>query len=260
MAGTDSTKTPVTGGPAVILVEPQLGENIGTAARAMLNCGLVDLRLVRPRDGWPNPSARPSAAGADSVLDSARLFDDTAAAVADLTVVYATTARPRDMVKPVLTPRAAAAEMRGHADAGRSCGLLFGGERSGLSNEDISLVDAVVTAPLNPAFTSLNLAQAVLMAGYEWYQAGDATPDRSLPLIGHAPATKAQMHNFLEHLETELSDADFFLVPAKRPHMVRSIRNLFLRAQPTDQEVRTLHGIVTALSGRRKGGKPRGRG
>lgn len=261
MAGTDTTKAPVLGGPAVILVDPQLGENIGTAARAMLNCGLTDLRLVRPRDGWPNAHAQRAASGADIVLEGARLYDRTEDAIADLARVYATTARQRFMTKPVVTPRQAAAEMRGLVASGTGqCGVLFGRERTGLENDDIVLADAILSVPLNPSFTSLNLAQAVLLIGYEWFTAGDATPPRVMSAGGQPPATKAELVNFFEHLERELDDADFFRVADKRPSMVRSIRNLLQRTEPTAQEVRTLHGIVTALAGRRKDGRPRGRG
>ena len=262
MSGTDSTKRPVAtiaqgGAPAVILVAPQLGENIGAAARAMLNCGLTDLRLVRPRDGWPNPTTRAPAAGADVVLDGARLFDRTRDAIADLAHVYATTARPRDMVKPVVTPRQAAAEMRAYAARDEPTGVLFGPERAGLDNDDTVLADAILTVPLNPTFASLNLAQAVLLIGHEWFQAGDATAARA---AAGRPADKAELVNFFEHLEQELDRAEFFHVAEKRPSMVRSLRNLIQRIHPTDQEMRTLHGVVTALSGRRKDGRPRGRG
>src|SRR6266498_1519243 len=171
MAGTDRRRAGVTGGPAIILVEPQLGENIGTAARAMLNCGLDDLRLVAPRDGWPSERAVAAASGADLVLDKAQLYPDVPAAIADLVHVYASTARDRYMVKRELTPRRAAEEMRGFIAAGEPCGVLLGPERTGLVNDHIALADAVVTVPLNPAFASLNLAQAVLLIGYEWFTA-----------------------------------------------------------------------------------------
>src|SRR2546429_5159990 len=171
MAGTNSSRDSVTGGPAIILVQPQLGENIGTAARAMLNCGLDDLRLVRPRDGWPSDRAVAAASGADRVLDKARLFPSVDAAIGDLAHVYAATARDRYMVKRELTPRRAAEEMRGFLAAGEACGVLFGPERTGLVNDQVALADTVVTVPLNPAFSSLNLAQAVLIVGHEWFTA-----------------------------------------------------------------------------------------
>ena len=179
MAGTDRSRAPAPDdGPVVILVDPQLGENIGTAARAMLNCGLGRLRLVRPRDGWPSDRAVAAASGADAVLDGATLFDTTAAAIADLEQVYATTARPREMIKPVMTPRRAAAEMRAAIGGGRPVGILFGPERTGLLNDDLALADTLISVPLNPAYSSLNLAQAVLLVAYEWAQAGDDTRER----------------------------------------------------------------------------------
>src|SRR5256884_5676988 len=171
MAGTDRSRDGLTGGPAIVLVEPQLGENIGTAARAMLNCGLDDLRLVAPRDGWPSERAVAAASGADFVLDKARLYPDVPAAIADLVHVYASTARDRYMVKRELTPRRAAEEMREFLARDEPCGVLFGPERTGLVNDDISLADTVITVPLNPAFSSLNLAQAVLIVGYDWFTA-----------------------------------------------------------------------------------------
>ena len=265
MSGTDATKPAVQGGgPAVILIDPQLGENIGTAARAMLNCGLVDLRLVRPRDGWPNDKARSASSGADPVIDGARVFDRTEDAVADLARVFATTARPRDMVKPVVTPREAAAIIceagAGQPSDGGACGVLFGPERSGLTNDDIALADTIVTIPLNPAFMSLNLAQAVLLVGYEWFTARDAaTFGGAQAGTATEPADKAHLIGLFEHLEQELDAAEFFRVAEKRPSMVRNIRNLIQRALPTEHEVRTLHGIVTSLSGRRLGGRPRRR-
>lgn len=253
MAGTDQTRNPRLGGPAIILIEPQMGENIGTAARAMLNCGLTDLRLVRPRDGWPNPKAVPTASGADAVLDQVRVFDRTEEAIADLGAVYATTARLRDQLKPVVTPRRAAAEMRAHHAVGIGCGLLFGPERTGMTNDDVALADAVVSVPLNPAFSSLNLAQAVLLLCYEWFTVGDATPERLLAYEDDAPpATKDQLVNLFEHLEQALDAGQFFRVPEKRPSMQRNIRAFLQRAQLSEQEVRTLHGMIVALSGRRK--------
>ena len=175
------TPTVAPRGPAIILVDPQLGENIGMVARAMLNCGLSELRLVRPRDGWPNPAAQSAASGADRVLDAARHFPTTLEAVADLHLVYAATARPRDMVKPVVVPQRAAAEIRAAADRGCAAGVLFGPERAGLVNDDVALADAVLEVPLSPAFASLNLAQAVLLLGYEWYQAEAKAPAYRVP-------------------------------------------------------------------------------
>ena len=251
MAGTDYRLRQAAGGPAIILVEPQLGENIGTAARAMLNCGLTDLRLVQPRDGWPSDKARSAASGADRVIDGARLCETTEAAIAGLQRVYATTARQRDMVKRIVTPRRAAAELRALTAEGQACGVLFGPERMGLVNDHVALADTLVTVPLNPGFSSLNLAQSVLVIGYEWFTAADATPPEQLPAGDSAPASKAQLQRFFEHLEEELDRSGFLRVAEKRPSMVRNLRNLLQRAQLTEQELRTLHGVVTALAGAR---------
>ena len=252
MAGTDRRRAMPSGGPAIILVEPQLGENIGTAARAMYNCGLTDLRLVKPRDGWPNPKAQSAASGADIVLEQARLYDRVEDAIGALRHVYASTARDRYMVKRIATPRQGAAEIRALVAAGESCGILFGPERTGLLNEHIALADTVLSVPLNPAFSSLNLAQAVLIVGYEWFAAGDATPDSQF-VTGHSrPATKEQLIRFFEHLEEELDKSGFMRNAEKRPSMVRNLRNLFQRANCTEQELRTLHGVVTAFAGPRK--------
>lgn len=249
MAGTDRSRdADAAGGPAVVLVEPQLGENIGACARAMLNCGLTDLRLVRPRDGWPNPRAEAMASGATVVLDRARVFDATADACADLSYVLATTARTRDMLKPALTPRAAAGEMRARVAAGQGVGVLFGPERAGLVNEDVTLADAVLSVPLNPAFSSLNLAQAVLLIGYEWYQVGDATPPAALMDENAPPATVATREYFLGRLEALLAEAGFFYPEHLGPSMKRNLRTLFTRAGMSDQEVQTLHGVLRALS------------
>jgi tRNA/rRNA methyltransferase len=250
MAGTDYRRPIVTGGPAIVLVHPQLGENIGTATRAMLNCGLTDLRLVAPRDGWPSDKARSAASGADAVLDQSRLFQTVEAAIGDLQHVYATTARDRYMVKRVVTPRQAAAELRALTGEGRACGILFGPERAGLLNDHVVLADTVISVPLNPAFSSLNLAQAVLLIGYEWFIAGE-TPSAELPTGDSAPATKKTLISLFEHLEEELDRNGFLRNAAKRPSMVRNIRNLLQRAQCTEQEVRTLHGVITAFAGPR---------
>jgi tRNA/rRNA methyltransferase len=238
--------------PAIVLVEPQLAPNIGATARAMLNCGLTDLRLVAPRDGWPNPAARPMASGADMVLEQARCFDTVAEAVADLQHVYATTARHRDMVKHEVTPAQAAREMRHHGTAGERCGVLFGRERIGLLNEEVNLSDRVLNVPLNPAFSSLNLAQAVLLVGYEWFRSGDETPPVKLVEAGQEKVSRRQLLVFFDHLETALDRHGFFRVPEKKPATFQKIRNFLLRAELTDQDVKILHGIVTALTGRRK--------
>jgi tRNA/rRNA methyltransferase len=266
VAGTNSKRAreagldgEATGAPAVILLQPQLGENIGMAARAMLNCGLTDLRLVAPRDGWPNESAINAASGATVVLERARLFATAAEAVADLRLVYASTARERGMTKPVVTPRRAAQEMRQAAAAGIRCGILFGPEAKGLSNDDVALSDAMLQAPLNPGFSSLNLAQAVLLFGYEWFQLGVDVPERQVVLpTGRVPATKDELLHLFEHLERELVACGFLHSEEKRPVMVRNLRNMFQRAELTDQEVRTLRGAIVGLvegKGRRKDSK-----
>lgn len=253
-SGSDPNRPAVEGGPVVILVEPQLGENIGTAARAMLNCGLTELRLVRPREGWPNPRAVAPAAGADRILDAAKVYPSVDYAVADLQRVYATTARNRGMTQRILSARAAASEMRGHWQAGLAVGVLFGPERTGLINDQLPLADAVISIPLNPQFASLNLAQAVLLVAYEWFQTWpERPPERVLHTGQTGPATKAALVNLFEHLEQELDACRFFSTPDKRPSMVRNIRNAFERMEMTEQEVRTFHGIVAGLSGRRKG-------
>ena len=247
MAGTDASARPVLGGPAVILVAPQLGQNIGAVARAMLNFGLVDLRLVAPRDGWPNAEARAMASRADVVLDGARSFATTAEALADLHLVVATTARRRDMAKPLWSPAQAAAELRAACAAGQATGMLFGAERAGLENDDLARAQAVVEVPANPAFASLNLAQAVLLLGYEWFRSGAPEPGPEAGLSLSPPANAAELDNFLGRLEVALDAAGFFRPPEKRPIMRRTIRNVFARARLSEQEVRTLHGVLSAL-------------
>ncbi|GGF61195.1 tRNA (cytidine/uridine-2'-O-)-methyltransferase TrmJ [Terasakiella brassicae] len=243
--------------PAIILVEPQLGENIGMVARAMLNCGLIDLRIVNPREGWDRDKAEKSSSGATMVLERARFYTSTADAVADLEIVYATTARPRDMVKPMVTPRQAATESVELATRKLKTGVLFGKEAKGLHNDDVALADAILHLPLNPAFASLNLAQAVLLIGYEWFTMNDETEGRYIPQgRGKAarPATKDEVIGFYEHLERELDASGFLRVEAKRPSMVRNIRNIFARIDLTLQEVQTLRGIVAFLANGRSGG------
>ena len=249
MAGTDSTKESFAAdaGPAIILVRPQLGENIGTAARAMLNCGLTDLRIVNPRDGWPSAQAVRAASGADIVIDNARIYDSAEAAIADCERVFATTARPRGMIKPVMTPDGAAAEIRRVEAQGQRCGILFGAERTGLQNEEVVLADTVIEAPLNPSYKSLNLAQAVLLVSWAWFRLADETPDLRLEMGATRPATKEELLNFFTRLEAALDECGFLLPPEKRPAMVRNIRNMVQRMDPTEQDLRTLHGIVAGL-------------
>jgi tRNA/rRNA methyltransferase len=266
MAGTDKSRgtagiDPM--GPAIVLVGPQLGENIGTSARAMLNCGLADLRIVEPRDGWPNPKAVASASGADVVIERARVFPGIPEAIADCQHVYAATARPRELVKAVLTPRAAAAEIRAAQAKGERVGILFGPERWGLTTDQVSFAGQIIEVPLNPAFASLNLAQAVLIVAYEWRMAGDATPAKVVPTLEEhgGPTTLATQDDILklfEHLERELDESGYLFPPDKRPAMVRNLRSIFLRANLTEPEVRSLRGVVKALVQRRRDLEARG--
>jgi len=245
--------------PCVILVAPQLGENIGAAARAMANFGLAELRLVAPRDGWPSQAAAKAASGAPAVIEAARLYADVPAAVADLTYLLATTARRRDMVKPVLSPESAARELKLRAARGERCGVLFGRERTGLENDEVALADAIVMAPVNPAFASLNLAQAVLLVGYEWRKLADAESlgretavepagREGLALGDTRPASRAELIGLFAHLEAELDRSGFLRPPEKRPTMVRTLRSLMLRQALTEQDVRTLRGVISALT------------
>jgi tRNA/rRNA methyltransferase len=253
-AGTDKTKKWAAGpGPTVILVEPQLGENIGAAARAMANFGLMQLRLVRPRDGWPNAQAERSASGADRVLDQARLYDSIEAAIADCTLVFATTAREHGQAKPVIGPEEAARSMLPRIRAGETVGLLFGRERNGLENDEVALADRILTLPVNPAFSSLNLAQAVAVIAYEWFKLATggelpfAMPEKS------EPSPKQQLLALFESLERELERVEFFRPPEKRATMSINLRNIIHRMQPTRQDVQTLHGVIMALAEGRKG-------
>jgi tRNA/rRNA methyltransferase len=233
--------------PAVILNQPQLAENIGAVARVMANFGLSDLRLVAPRDGWPQERAWASASGADWPLDAARVFERVEDAVADLTLTLATTARPRELTLPLFTPREAAAKLRAEAGQGWPVGLLFGGERAGLETADIALCQGIVTVPIDPKFRSLNLAQAVAVCAYEWRVAAEAGPPANF-VEGPPPADQGAMLGLYEQLEGELDAAGFFHPPEKRPSMVRNLRAALARARMTDQEVRTFRGVVTALS------------
>jgi len=234
-------------GPAIILVRPQLSENIGTAARAMLNCGLTDLRLVAPRETWLHERAFAAASGADRVLLAAKVFDSAAEAAADLQWVWAATARNRFMVKPVDTPRAAAAAMRRAEAEGQTFGVMFGPERTGLENDDVVLADTVLSVPTNPEYTSLNLAQCVLLVGYEWFQAAVTEAPPPMTKGAEPPASKEKLLQFFTHLERELDDCGFLRIADKRPSMVRNIRNMFQRANLTGQEIQTLHGVVHEL-------------
>jgi tRNA/rRNA methyltransferase len=254
-SGTDRTKSGRDlAGPLVILVEPQLGENIGMAARAMGNFGLSRLRIVNPRDGWPNVHAKRAAAGADHILDGAELFDTVAQAVADCTLLFATTARAHDQAKPVVGPEAAAREIVAQVgEGGGEVGILFGRERSGLLNEEVAIANRIVTFPVNPGFASLNLAQAVLLMGYEWFKLSTAgtlpfaMPERS------EPASQHQMDAFFDNLVRELDKAEFLRPAEKRETMLVNLRNIFTRMDPTKQDMHTLHGVVMAIAEGRKG-------
>ena len=253
-SGTDKTKTHTElTGPVVVLVEPQLGENIGMAARAMGNFGLTRLRIVNPRDGWPSVQAQRAAAGADHILDKVQLFDTVVEAVADCSLLFATTARAHDQAKPVVAPEAAAREIAAQISAGGTVGILFGRERYGLQNEEVALADRIITFPVNPGFASLNLAQAVLLMGYEWFKLATegvlpfAMPERS------ERASQHQMQAFFENLVRELDRVEFLRPAEKRETMLVNLRNIFSRMEPTKQDMHTLHGVVMAIAEGRKG-------
>ena len=253
-SGTDKTKAGFSlEGPVVILVEPQLGENIGMAARAMGNFALSRLRLVNPRDGWPSISAQRAAAGADHILEGAKLFETVDAAVADLDLLFATTARAHDQAKPVVGPAAATREIATHLSGGGRAGILFGRERWGLTNEEVALANRIITFPVNPGFASLNLAQAVLLMGYEWFKlsAEDALP---FAMPERSPrASQHQIGTFFENLVRELDKVEFLRPAEKRDTMLVNLRNIFTRMEPTKQDMHTLHGVVMAIAEGRKG-------
>jgi tRNA/rRNA methyltransferase len=253
-AGTDKTKDWIERpGPVVILVEPQLGENIGAAARAMANFGLSRLRLVRPRQAWPNDKARIMAVGADRILDGAELYESLEQAIADCSFVFAATARAHDQAKPVVGPAAAATLMEPRIAAGETVAILFGRERNGLENDEVALADQIVTLPVNPAFASLNLAQAVVIVAYEWFKRATgeklpfAMPEKS------APAPKQQLLAFFATLERELEKVEFFRPPDKRETMQINLRNIITRMRPSQQDIQTLHGVIMAIAEGRKG-------
>jgi len=253
-AGTDKTKDWVApAGPVIILVEPQLGENIGATARAMANFGLSRLRLVAPRQPWPNDKARMMAAGADAILDSAELYDSLPAAIADCTFVLAATARAHDQAKPVVGAAEATALLAPRVASGETVAVVFGRERNGLENDEIALADYILTLPVNPAFASLNLGQAVVIVGYEWFKAatGGALPF-AMPQKS-AAAPKEQLLSFFASLECELEKVEFFRPPDKRDTMQINLRNIFTRMAPTRQDIQTLHGVLTAIAEGRKG-------
>lgn len=233
--------------PVIVLVRPQLGENIGKAARAMLNFGLTEMRLVTPRDGWPNPSAGPAASGADVVLERAQVFESVADAVADCPHVYATTVRKRGVTKPVVNPAEAAAEI--HAAPGRSA-ILFGAERSGLATEDVNLARTILTVPINPQFGSLNLAQAVILVAYEWSKAqGLVQPPRTELDV---PAPQAELEGLIGHFERLLADSGYYYPPERVAVTRLTLRNLLTKPGWTEQELRTMRGVLSALEGKKR--------
>jgi tRNA/rRNA methyltransferase len=247
MAGTDHDKPLITGGPAIILVEPQLGENIGMVARAMANFGLSELRLINPRDGWPSEKARAAASKADHVIDGAVVFGTLEEAVADLNFIYATTARERDGFKPVRGPEEANKVLRGRVAAGERTGILFGRERFGLSNEEVAMADEIVTFPVNPAFASLNIAQAVLLMSYEWMKSGfeaEETPFAGPELM---PASKEHLNGMIGHLESALDARGYFRPAAKKPKMLDNLRAVLTRPAFTLEEIKLLRGIISSL-------------
>lgn len=234
--------------PIIVLVRPQLGENIGKAARAMLNFGLTEMRLVAPRDGWPNPQAGPAASGADVVLEQARVYDSVAEATADCAHVYATTVRKRGVTKPVVTPEEAAREI--HAGQGRSA-ILFGPERSGLETDDVALARTIVTVPINPEFGSLNLAQAVILIAYEWSKGVALASPPSVELDPPAPQT--ELEGLIGHLDRMLDESGYFFPPDRVPATRRTLRSLLTKPGWNAQEIRTLRGVLSTLE------RPRGR-
>ncbi|MBR0552616.1 RNA methyltransferase [Stakelama marina] len=232
--------------PAIVLVRPQLGENIGKAARAMLNFGLTELRLVSPRDGWPNPSAGPAASGADIVLEGAKVFDSVADATADCAHVFATTVRKRGVVKPVLTPEEAGKQI--HAGPGKSA-ILFGPERSGLETDDVALARTIITVPINPEFSSLNLAQAVILVAYDWSRTQTLASPTETEI--DPPAPQAELEGMIGQLEAMLEPAGYFRPPERTTATKRALRGLLTKPRWSSQEVRTLRGVLSALGGRK---------
>jgi tRNA/rRNA methyltransferase len=233
--------------PVIILVEPQLGENIGMCARAMLNFGLTELRIVNPRDGWPNGRAVAASSGADDVVNNAQVFATLEDAIADLNIVYATTPRAHDMVKTTVACDESARRVRADTAAGQKVGILFGCERTGLTNEHISRADTLVIIHTNPDFTSLNLAQAVIVWAYAWFTAADKPAPAETFMGKTRPANKEELTNFLTRLEVMLDECGFFANDEMKPVMQHNLRTAFTRQMLTEQEIRTLHGVMKAL-------------
>ncbi|MDP2119076.1 MAG: RNA methyltransferase [Hoeflea sp.] len=248
MAGTDRNRDLITGGPAIILMEPQLGENIGMVARAMANFGLSNLRIVNPRDGWPNDKAVSAAAGASHVIDGAVVFGSLPEALADLKFVYATTARPRDGHKMVRGPVEAGEVLRSREDAGEKTGLLFGRERIGLRNWEISLTDEIVTFPVNPAYASLNIAQAVLLMSYEWMKSGLASPHQTaFDTEAVEPAPKSDLFGLFEQIEEGLDARGYFRSETKRMKAVDNLRAVLTRPGFSTDEINVLRGLFASF-------------
>ncbi len=260
MSGTDHTRDLFTGGPVIILVEPQLGENIGMVARAMANFGLSELRLVNPRDGWPSDKARAAASRADHVIDSTKVFETLEAAIEDMNHVMATTARQRDMIKPVFAPDTACKTMRDRSASGAKTGILFGRERWGLENHEVALADEIVTFPVNPAFASLNIAQAVLLMSYEWMRSSDAIDQTGFSGAEPVPARKGAVQSLINNLESALEDAHYFYPPDREERLKMNIRSIFVNGRFQDPEIQTLHGIISALERRWKEKSDRNKG
>ncbi|MEM7068764.1 MAG: RNA methyltransferase [Pseudomonadota bacterium] len=250
MSGTNKTLELETGGPVIILVEPQLGENIGMVARAMANFGLSELRLVKPRDGWPNEKAKAAASRADHVIDAVQVYETLQDAIGDLNYVLATTARQRDMLKPVLAPDEAVELTRTRMNAGSAVGILFGRERWGLENDEVSLANEIVTFPVNPGFASLNIAQAVLLMSYEWMRSDRGAGETNFREPISKPASRNDLTSFLNHLENALDDAHYFYPPEKRDRMILNLHNTLVHAGFSEPELHLLHGVVAALERR----------
>jgi len=250
MSGTDHAKDEGWGGPqpAFVLVRPQMGENIGGAARAMWNFGLERMRLVAPRDGWPNPKAVAMASGAGRVLDQVQVFDETSDALADMNYVFATTARSRDLTKPIVSPERAMQHARAMIADGQKVGVLFGPERAGLENDDIVRANAIISVPVNPAFASLNLAQCVLLTAYEWRREDSQMPPEVMEMAKTRFASSVEVEKLYERMQASLDGVGFFWPDHKAESMQLSLRNLLSRMPMTDSDIRTLHGVIRALA------------
>ncbi|PZQ43746.1 MAG: rRNA methyltransferase [Micavibrio aeruginosavorus] len=243
--------------PVIVLVNPQMGENIGAAARAMLNCGIDELRIVNPRDGWPNERANAMSSGALEMMPPVQVYNTTAEALADCHYTYATTARIRDMVKPVFTAKEAAADCRTRESQGQKCAYLFGAERAGLDNDDVALSHAIITIPVNSDFSSLNLGQGVLLCAYEWFQQKAVkgvprTATTELEAKEELPAAHAELDNLYRRLEEELRAGHYFRTQEESPAAMRNVKNMLGRAEMTSQEVKSFHGMISALIGKKQ--------